>query len=111
MLLRLDATGQLYRQIYRALRERIVRGQLRGGNRLPSTRALAEELGVSRNVCILAYEQLEAEGYIEVRPRSRVSVKRGQERPSAYVAMLFLPDGVQKETNSRPSPSKRLHGR
>lgn len=52
------------RQIFRQLRELILRGRLRTGSRLPSTRQLASDLGVSRNIVVFAYEELKAEGYI-----------------------------------------------
>jgi GntR family transcriptional regulator/MocR family aminotransferase len=65
--LRLDGEGPLQRQAYRALREAILAGRLRGGERLPSTRALARELGVSRNTVVLGFEQLVAEGYATTR--------------------------------------------
>jgi GntR family transcriptional regulator / MocR family aminotransferase len=55
----------LYQQIYDHLRTAIVEGQLKTGTKLPSTRALADELGVSRNTVLNAYDQLAAEGYLE----------------------------------------------
>ncbi|PXY27056.1 PLP-dependent aminotransferase family protein [Prauserella muralis] len=51
-------------QLADALRESASTGHLRGGDRLPSTRALASRLGVSRTVTSAAYEQLHAEGWI-----------------------------------------------
>ena len=57
----------LYRQLYDAIRQGILQGTLRKGLRLPSTRSLANELHVSRNIVIIAFEQLLAEGYIESR--------------------------------------------
>jgi GntR family transcriptional regulator / MocR family aminotransferase len=51
-----------------ALREAVRSGRLRPGTRLPSTRALAQELGVSRGVLVDAYTQLAAEGYLYARP-------------------------------------------
>lgn len=51
-------------QLADALRESAAGGHLRGGDRLPSTRALADRLGVSRTVTAAAYEQLHAEGWI-----------------------------------------------
>jgi GntR family transcriptional regulator/MocR family aminotransferase len=54
----------LYRQLYNSLRAAILAGQLAGGTRLPSTRALAEELGASRSTAVNAFDQLLAEGYI-----------------------------------------------
>jgi GntR family transcriptional regulator/MocR family aminotransferase len=64
MFLKLDQEGLLYGQVYRALRRRILGGRMRPGSRLPSTRWLASELGISRNTALLAYEQLIAEGYL-----------------------------------------------
>lgn len=55
----------LYRQIYEHLRNAILSGQLGAGTRLPPTRDFAEELKVSRNTVVTAFDQLIAEGYIE----------------------------------------------
>jgi GntR family transcriptional regulator/MocR family aminotransferase len=55
----------LYRQIYDGYREAIVAGRLRSGQRVPSTRGLAAELGISRIPVLAAFEQLLAEGYFE----------------------------------------------
>lgn len=64
----------LGRQLEDQLRERIREGALRPGARLPSTRDLATELGVSRPVVVEAYAQLAAEGYLVVRQGSRPRV-------------------------------------
>ena len=61
MLTRLDGHGPLSEQIYRALRRAILAGELRAGARLPATRTLAQDLGVSRNTVLLAYDHLSAE--------------------------------------------------
>jgi GntR family transcriptional regulator/MocR family aminotransferase len=55
----------LYRQLYDRLREAILTGRLAPGTRLPPTRSLADELAVSRNTVINAFNQLMAEGYLE----------------------------------------------
>lgn len=55
----------LYRQIYEAIRQAILIGEFVATMRLPATRLLAEQLGVSRMTVVNAYEQLLAEGYIE----------------------------------------------
>lgn len=55
----------LYQQLYAHLRSAILSGELKHGLKLPSTRALAEELNVSRNTVLNAYDQLIAEGYLE----------------------------------------------
>ena len=57
----------LYRQIYDGYRRAIAERRLRAGQRLPSTRSLAEELAVSRIPVLNAFEQLLAEGYVESR--------------------------------------------
>lgn len=55
----------LHLQIYWHLREAVLAGTLSAGSRLPSTRVLAEDLGVSRTTVLAAYDQLLAEGYVE----------------------------------------------
>src|SRR5690348_12412373 len=55
----------VYRQLYTGLRDAILKGQLASGTQLPSTRALAAELGFARGTVLNAYEQLLAEGYVE----------------------------------------------
>ncbi len=66
----------LYRQIYEGYREAIVQRRLRGGQRLPSTRSLAEELQVSRIPVLNGFEQLVAEGYFESRVGAGTFVAR-----------------------------------
>ena len=60
--------GHLYEQIYDYMKREIRKGKLLCGERLPSTRSLAEYLQVSRSTVDLAYGQLLSEGYIEARP-------------------------------------------
>ena len=52
-------------QIARQIRELVLNGRLRPQSKLPSTRSLADELGVARATVVEAYEQLSGEGYIE----------------------------------------------
>lgn len=63
----LERSQGLTRQLYQALRERILDGRLAGGSRLPAGRDLAALLAVSRNTVTRAFDQLYAEGYIEGR--------------------------------------------
>ena len=65
--LSLDAASSrpMYRQVYDAIRDAVLAGQLSPGTRLPPQRDLARDLGVSRNTVMLAFEQLIAEGYLE----------------------------------------------
>src|SRR2546428_12382977 len=55
----------MYRQLYDWFRGAILDGQMRPGQRVPSTRSLAAELKISRIPVLNAYEQLLAEGYFE----------------------------------------------
>src|SRR5262245_59924169 len=54
----------LFRQLYARLREAILQGAFRAGEKLPSIRELAEQLKISRTVVLLAYDQLLAEGFL-----------------------------------------------
>lgn len=79
LLLALDRGGELplYEQLERSLRDAIRDGRLKAGVRLPSSRGLASELGISRGVVTSAYDQLAAEGYLESRQGAPVRVARG----------------------------------
>ncbi len=70
---RRDLTGQIYRQ----LRAAIVDGRLPAGERLPSTRDLAGQLGVSRKTPLEAYERLMAEGFLVARAGDGTYVAEG----------------------------------
>src|SRR4051812_31070949 len=60
----LEIGAPLHLQIYRRIRGAILAGTLASGARLPSTRTLALDLGVSRTTAEEAFAQLEAEGYL-----------------------------------------------
>jgi GntR family transcriptional regulator/MocR family aminotransferase len=83
LLLRLDrAAGEPLRvQLERELRDAIRSGRLAGGERLPSSRELAGELGVSRGLVLEAYTQLQAEGYLVSRGGSATRVAEGAVEP------------------------------
>lgn len=80
----------LHRQLYRALRQAVVDGRLRPGERLPPTRALAAERGLSRNTVVTAYDTLLAEGYLT-----------GRVGAGTFVAAT-LPDRPPEGTPPRP---------
>src|SRR5689334_23247031 len=65
--LRLDPhlATPLHYQLYDGIRSAILAGQLAAHTRIPASRALAQELGISRNTVMDAYAQLLSEGYIE----------------------------------------------
>jgi GntR family transcriptional regulator / MocR family aminotransferase len=82
LLVRLDrsASQPLRAQLEASLREAIRDGRLRGGERLPSSRELARELGVSRGMVQECYGQLLAEGYLTSRGGSATRVADIKER-------------------------------
>lgn len=66
----------LHAQLAQQLRRAITDGLLPAGVQLPSTRALATELSLSRNVVVVAYDELFAEGYLEGRHGSGTYVRQ-----------------------------------
>ena len=70
------SSASLYKQVYDGYRRAIVDGSLPTGQRVPSTRVLAAELGISRMPVLNAYAQLLAEGYLESRVGSGTVVSR-----------------------------------
>nr|WP_034336523.1 PLP-dependent aminotransferase family protein [Herbaspirillum sp. B39] len=78
-LIRLDSsTGEAYyRQIYARLRSAVADGLLRPGDRIPSARALAAELGLARGTVEAAYSLLAAEGYVEARGQAGTVIAAG----------------------------------
>jgi GntR family transcriptional regulator/MocR family aminotransferase len=80
----------LHEQLERRLREHVRSGRLAPGSRLPSSRALASELGVSRGVVLEAYAQLTAEGYLTATQGAptRVAATPSAERPPVPAGSL-----------------------
>jgi GntR family transcriptional regulator/MocR family aminotransferase len=81
-----------YRQLYEGVRAEILSGRLPARARLPSTRAVAAELGVSRTTVVAAFDQLLAEGYLEGRAGS-----------GTYVAPSLPDDLLGVRDASRPT--------
>lgn len=74
----LDRTaGRLGLQIMQHMRQAIGSGELKAGDRVPSTRALATSLGVSRGTILDVFDQLTAEGYLEAAVGSGTRVAAG----------------------------------
>ncbi|MBZ2198255.1 MocR-like pyridoxine biosynthesis transcription factor PdxR [Occultella gossypii] len=82
--------GAIYRGVLEAIRD----GRIPGGRRLPPTRQLALNLGVSRNSVASAYERLTAEGYLEARVGSGTYVRAAPPPPTA-VAPRRPADGLR----------------
>jgi GntR family transcriptional regulator/MocR family aminotransferase len=97
LLLELNRGGELplHEQVVRSLREQIRSGRLPAEARLPSTRGLAQELGISRGVVTEAYGQLAAEGYLTTSQGAPVrvakTVRAANERPPARSLLQSFP--------------------
>src|SRR6476661_3581394 len=78
-----DSSEQLRAKLERQLREAIRTGRLGAGERLPSSRGLARELGLSRGLVQDYYAQLQAEGYLVTRTGSATRVAQGAHVPPA----------------------------
>jgi GntR family transcriptional regulator / MocR family aminotransferase len=70
----IDRRQGLRRGLEQSLRAAVRDGRLSPGSRLPSSRVLAQQLGVARGTVSQVYEQLAAEGYLTARPRSGMEV-------------------------------------
>ncbi len=97
----------MYRQLYDWFRRAILDGQMRPGQRVPSTRSLATELKISRIPVLNAYEQLHAEGYFETFVGAGTCVARSIPEdalgPRAVRERQGLPGIVEKPAPRRMS--------
>ena len=98
-----DAAMPLYRQLDRQIREAVLSGRLPAGNRLPSSRALAEELGVSRLTVQNTYEQLIAEGFLDARVGAGTFVAAAQasDLPPLSLDPVTAPAAVRSVLSAR----------
>ena len=115
-----ESETPLFRQLYLQLRAAILSRRLRPGTKLPSTRELASQLGVSRSAVVAAYEQLLAEGYTSgrhgsgtyispnlpepIEGTSRRRKKAAAATPSGAVAMQPIGDFVDVTVQSDQRP-------
>ncbi len=88
-----------WRWLCEALRQEILCGRLRNGSRLPATRDLARQYGLSRGTVVSAFEQLKAEGYLE-----------GKVGSGSYVSQM-LPEVLLQVTPSAAVASPRADKR
>ena len=102
----MTGASPLYEQLYRALKADILSGALPGGSRLPSGRALAEHLGLSRVTVETAYAQLLAEGYLTSRPRAGYFVE--QLTPQELPPRVSEPEAQPPEPETAQSRSAQL---
>ena len=82
----------LYEYLCRRIRADILSGALPAGTRLPSKRALAEHLRVSVVTVEGAYSQLEAEGYLQARPKRGFFVSAVEQAPPPAVRSVLMPE-------------------
>jgi len=92
----------LFRQIYLQIRSDVLAGRLVPGAKLPSTRALATELGAARASVVAAYELLLAEGYLEGRAGSGTYVSADL---SGLVARPAHRRGARRSATPQPVPA------
>ncbi len=107
----LDGEGALYDQIYRALRAAILSGRVAAGTRLPTTRALAAELGISRNTVVAAFEPLAAEGYVVSRVGAGTFVAPQLTSRADEVAARGSGQALRGRNPPLPEPAPRLSRR
>src|SRR4051812_22220626 len=98
------AAEPFYRQIYNRFRGAIASGLLKPGDRIPSARALTQELGLARGTIEAAYSLLAAEGYIQARGQAGTIVTPGLKlqarvanappREASSAPLSFRPDSV-----------------
>lgn len=108
-----------YVRLFRAFQQAIVNGDLDCGAKLPASRALCAELGISRNTVKTAYEMLHAEGYVETRhgagsfvatnlPLDTVGQKEDQSQQQAQVAPKM--SGMARALVSVRTPNQMKKG-
>ena len=94
------APKPLHRQLYEGYRAAVLGGDMRAGQRVPSTRALSLELGISRIPILNAYAQLLAEGYFEARAGAGTFVSQSLPEQQRQ-------DARQESAGSRLRPKSR----
>ncbi|GAA2051902.1 GntR family transcriptional regulator [Williamsia deligens] len=91
-----DASDPPFEQVRRGVVDLVARGELIVGTRLPTVRALAEDLGIAANTAARAYRELEEAGVIETRGRkgsfvaaqSSSARERAQQATTEHVSAL-----------------------
>ncbi|MDQ0062227.1 MocR-like pyridoxine biosynthesis transcription factor PdxR [Paenibacillus harenae] len=91
--------GPLYIQLYKRVKTLIQNGNLQGGAKLPSVRALCRQLGVSKTTVETAYQMLLEEGYASSKPRSGLYVIDYEHRTFAKAKR---PNNKEKKRSAEP---------
>jgi GntR family transcriptional regulator/MocR family aminotransferase len=95
----------VYVRIATAITRDIRRGVLRGGDRLPSTRAIADRLGVTRNTAVAAYDELLGQGWIETRGAAGTFVAAALPERPVRRAAIAEPLGIAKRAGFDLAPA------
>lgn len=96
-----DSENPLVSQIYDFIKEAVLKGTIKPGEKLPSSRELSKNLNVARNVIIESYEQLAAEGYVCPRGGSGTYISQGVQ----FQRNVPIPKGKGREENPRKKDS------
>ena len=113
MHLQMDGTGPVHAQLTRALKKVVFAGRATQGARLPPTRLLARELGLSRNTVLAAYEQLRAEGFVDARvgSGSYISMPPQATRAAAPVEQRIEPQSTYMRRARRVHDHANIPGK
>jgi len=105
VVLRIDEkdTRTLQQQVFHQIRALILEGRLRSGDPVPASRELSQQLGVSRNTVLIAYEHLLSEGYLE--SRANVGTFVSSALPEMSMSTLTSPANDQPSEPSGQSPA------
>ncbi len=101
MLIVFEGAGTLTERLARGIVHAIRDGRLESGNRLPAQRILAEEMEISRNVVVAAYERLRLEGYLEARRGSGTFVRSSLPSEGFYVEPEPVHAGMPSTRSSK----------
>jgi GntR family transcriptional regulator/MocR family aminotransferase len=96
-----EAAAPLHRQVYSGFRDAILRGDLAAGQQVPSSRALAAELEISRFPVLDAYAQLLAEGYFESRVGAGTFVSASLPHQAAQATRPTEESAASRRTSRR----------
>lgn len=99
-----NGAANLQQQLMQKLVQAISMGHFACGSKMPSSRKLAEQLGIARNTVVAAYEQLIDEGYLESKERSGIYV-----RADLYDQHALEPHSEQLQTPNEPEQQLQEH--
>jgi GntR family transcriptional regulator/MocR family aminotransferase len=105
-----DMDLPLHRQLYLRIRDLILEGRLEPASRLPSTRTLAKELGLSRSTVVNAVEQLITEEYLEARVGDGTYVTACRCRDEAPLGAPPLPAATAQSAPPKAPPRLSRRG-